>query len=75
MRFAILIPALLLAACDSGPEWENEQATLANELNATAPAADQNASETDYINTASPAANDVNAAAPAANEAEPPPAG
>ena len=83
MRLAIIIPALLLAACNNAGEWENEQAELANEANGIVPAAESNGLETDYLNTAEPAANDVNAAAPAenavnavsANETTPPPAG
>ncbi|HEU5482066.1 MAG TPA: hypothetical protein VFU80_03080 [Sphingomicrobium sp.] len=68
MRFAILAAGLLLAACDNAKDWENEQAELANELNATEPAPDPNSmSDTDYINEAA-AANDMNAAAPAAND-------
>ena len=84
MRYAVLIAALMLAGCNNAGEWENEQAELANELNGTAPAAESNGLETDYLNTAEPAANDVNATAPAdndvntvapaANETTPPPA-
>ena len=78
MRSAIVISALLLAACDAGPEWVNGQAELANELEPPAPAAeDPNAlSDTDYVNETSTAENDVNAVddeAPAdGNEATPP---
>ena len=70
MRSAMIIPALLLAACNNAGEWRNEQAELANELNPPAPAAPETLSEeTDYLNAASPAANDANATAPAANDA------
>jgi hypothetical protein len=74
MRAAILIATLMLAACGAAPDWENEQAELANELNATSPAADQSnvLANTDYLNATSPAANDVNVAMPAANETAPP---
>ena len=76
MRRAILISALLLAGCGSGPAWENEQSELANDLNATAPAmANSNASETDYLNETTPAVNDANAMSPVENEATPPPEG
>ncbi len=63
MRSAIIISALLLAACDAGPEWVNGQAELANELEPPAPPAeDPNAmSDTDYVNETSAAENDVNA--------------
>ena len=58
MRSAMIIPALLLAACNNAGEWRNEQAELANELNPPAPAAPETLSEeTDYLNAASPAAN------------------
>lgn len=82
MRIALIIPALLLAGCDNAKEWENEQAELANELNATSPADTEDG--TDYLNATSPAndlnatepaANDVNAASTAENEAAPPPEG
>jgi hypothetical protein len=76
MRRAILVAAiLLLGACNNRGNWENEQAELANELNAST-------SETNAVNATAPAANeinattgnaaenDVNAAAPA-NEATP----
>lgn len=86
MRHVILIAPLMLAACNYAGDWENEQAQLANEANGVAPASGpSNGLETDYLNTAEPAANDasatapadneVNAAAPVANETTPPPAG
>ena len=84
MRSAMIIPALLLAACNNAGEWRNEQAELANELNPPAPAAPPEtlSEETDYLNAASPAGNDANATAPVGNdlnavenEAVPPPAG
>jgi hypothetical protein len=80
MRSAIVMTALLLAACDAGPEWVNGQAELANELEPPAPAADESnaLSDTDYVNETSTAANDVNAVdaeSPAdGNEAAAPPA-
>ena len=76
MRRAIIISALLLAGCDSGPQWENEQHELTNELNATAPAANESnniLADTDYLNETSPASNAVNAADPASNGTAPPP--
>ena len=80
MRRAIILPALLLAACNNAGEWENEQANLANELNATEPAAEVSAgdtnviaTDTDYINETAPAANDVNVTQPVENQAAPPP--
>ncbi|MGI8704902.1 MAG: hypothetical protein ACR2JJ_03745 [Sphingomicrobium sp.] len=80
MRSAIVILALLLAACDAGPNWVNGQAELANELNPPAPAADESnaLSDTDYVNETSAATNDINAVDAESptdgNEATPPPA-
>lgn len=56
MRRAILVASvLLLSACNSRSNWANQQAELANDLNASS----------------SSAANEVGAPAPAANEAAP----
>jgi hypothetical protein len=56
MRRAILVASvLLLSACNSRSNWANQQAELANDLNASS----------------SSAANEVSAPAPAANEAAP----
>ena len=74
MRRAVIMIGLFVAACDSGPEWVNEQAELANELNPPPPPTEQTnviASDTDYLNTAEPG-NDINAVAPLENEAVPP---
>jgi hypothetical protein len=84
MRRAVIVATvLLLAACNNSPNWEKEQAELANELNASttadanvaAPAAvDANAETANDVNAASSDANDVNASAPAdSNEAAPQP--
>jgi hypothetical protein len=70
-RQLVLIAPLLLAACDSGPEWRNQQARLANEANGIAPAAEESSNvlaDTDYINETAPAGNDVNETAPAGND-------
>jgi hypothetical protein len=77
MRYAMLIPALLLAACNNAPNWENEQSELANDLNATAPTGDESnaASGTDYVNEAAPAANEANAVSPVENAPGPAPQG
>ena len=77
-RLLVLIAPLLLAACDSGPKWRNQQAELANEANGIAPAAEESSNmlaDTDYINETAPAGNDVNAVAPDENQAEAPPEG
>jgi len=70
MRFAILVPVLMLAACDSAKKWENQQAELANEANGVMPAEEPAnvGADTDYVNATSPAANDVNAVAPDSSE-------
>lgn len=60
MRSAILIATLLLMGCNRSDEWEKQEATLANELNAEAPASSE-------ANAAGPAANQV-AGTPAAND-------
>jgi hypothetical protein len=82
MRRSIVIFALLLAGCNDAGQWENEQNELANELNGTAPVADDTnlSSETDYLNTTgndanatSPTQNDLNAVAPAAENGTTPP--
>lgn len=75
-RQLVLIAPLLLAACDSGPQWRNQQAELANEANGIAPAAEESnnlLADTDYINEAAPAGTDVNEIAPDDNQAEAPP--
>lgn len=57
MRRAILVAAvLLLAACNNRGNWENQQAELANDLNA-------GAQESNEVNATAPAANEVNATA------------
>jgi hypothetical protein len=56
MRSAILVATiLLLSACNSRSNWANQQAELANDLNASSSSA--------VVNAAAPAANDVNAVA------------
>ncbi len=56
MRRAILVASvLLLSACNSRSNWANQQAELANDLNASS----------------SSATNEASAPAPAANEAAP----
>jgi hypothetical protein len=56
MRSAILVATiLLLSACNSRSNWANQQAELANDLNASSSSAE--------VNAAAPAANDVNAVA------------
>ena len=60
MRSAILIATLLLMGCNRSDEWEKQEATLANELNAEAPGSSE-------ANAAGPAANQV-AGTPAAND-------
>ena len=61
MRSAILVATiLLLSACNSRSNWANQQAELANDLNASSSSAE--------VNAAAPAANEVNATTPAAND-------
>ena len=69
-RHLVLVAPLLLAACNSAAEWENQQAQLANEANGVTAAPEETnvLADTDYINTASPAENDVNAASTADND-------
>ena len=56
MRSAILVATiLLLSACNSRSNWANQQAELANDLNASSSSAE--------VNAPAPAANDVNAVA------------
>lgn len=78
-RLMLAATLLLLAGCNSRTNWENEQAQLRNELNASsteandaaaAPAAnDVNAVAGNDVNAATTDMNDVNSAAPANEEA------
>ncbi len=62
MRRAILVATvLLLSACNARSNWANQQAELANDLNASSSAAEVNATAP-AANEAAPA-NDVNATA------------
>lgn len=60
MRFALVIPLLLLGACNSAEKWENQQSELANEIDPPPP--EESEPPTDYLNGAEPDANAVEAA-------------